>query len=380
MRPVLQRPRRSRCHGFSLIELMVAMAVLGVVTVFLTDLLVRQSRAYQVVDNVTETQQNLRAIGDLLEHELRVTGFLVSEGAAFCGVDVPPGAAYPDTTPDVIVVTDAEALDPAGVTNQTLGAQVLGAFAGTGSSETVNVDDVVLDGNAFYDTDGDGVADSDFLYGEAPQPVRNGGVIVVDRANTDRGVSCGIIRDLDVAGDSIEVDFQLNGASPGGTPLAAVPPGGGIPDVVAIPAHVYWIQNGNLVRDGMILAQDVEDLQFAAFYDVDGDDVVDGAGTVDPPYASSLEYPGSRDTLNGVAGQAYESDAWDNADLREIRVNLVGITKSQDPDVLQNPAAAQGQFQTTENRAAPGGNDGFRRRVLTLTVRPRNVGGRLPAS
>lgn len=378
MRPFTRRPSRSLRQGFSLIELMVAMAVLGVVTFFLTDLLVRQSRAYQVVDNVTETQQNLRAIGDLLEHELRVTGFLVSEAAAFCGVDVPPGAAYPDQAPDVIAVTDSEALDPTGVTNQTLGAQILGAYAGTGSSETITVDDVVLDGNAFYDTDGDGVADSDFLYGEAPQPVRNGGVIVVDRANTDRGASCGIIVDLN--GNDLDVDFQMDGASPGGTPLAAPLPGSSPPDLVAIPAHVYWIQNGNLMRDGMILAQDVEDLQFAAFYDVDDDAVVDGAATVDPPYASALEYPGSRDIPNGEPGQAYVWNAWDNTDLREIRVSLVGITKAEDPDALQNPNFAQGQFQTTENRVAPGGNDGFRRRVLTLTVRPRNVGSRQSGS
>jgi prepilin-type N-terminal cleavage/methylation domain-containing protein len=378
MRASTRRSGRSAQHGFSLIELMVAMAVLAVVTTFLTDLLVRQSRAYQVVDNVTETQQNLRAIGDLLEHELRVTGFLVSEGAAFCGVDVPPGQAYPDQTPDVIVVTDAEALDPTGVTNQTLGAQITGGYAGTGSNETITVDNVVLDGNAFYDTDGDGVADSDFLYGEPPQPVRNGGVIVVDRANTNRGTSCGILVDLN--GNSLDVDFQLGGSAPGGTPLAALPPGGSPPDLVAIPAHVYWIQAGNLVRDGMILAQDVEDLQFAVFYDVDDDDVVDGATTVDPPYASALEYPGSRDVPNGEPGQAYVWNAWDNRDLREIRVNLVGITKSQDPDVVQSPNMAQGQFQVTENRVAPGGLDGFRRRVLTLTVRPRNVGHRQPGS
>jgi prepilin-type N-terminal cleavage/methylation domain-containing protein len=370
--------RHARRHGFSLLELMVAMAVLAIVTFFLTDLLVRQSRAYQVVDNVTETQQNLRAIGDLLEHELRVTGFLVSEGAAFCGVDLPPGGAYPDTDPDVVVVTDAEALDPTGVTNQTLGAQILGGYAGTGTSETLALDNVVLDGNAFYDTDGDGVADSDFLFSQAPQPVRNGGVIVVDRANTSRGVSCGRIVDLN--GNSIDVDFRMGGAAPGGTPLAAPPPGSSPPDLVAIPAHIYQVQNGDLLRDGMILAQDVEDLQFAVFYDADDDGVVDGAATVDPPYASALEYPGSRDVANGEPGQAYVPSAWDNADLREIRVNLVGVTKAQDPDVIRNPNMAQGQFQATENRVAPAGVDGFRRRVFTLTVRPRNVGSRQPAS
>ena len=43
-------------------------------------------------------------------------------------------------------------------------------------------------------------------------------------------------------------------------------------------------------------------------------------------------------------------------------------------DVVQNPGMAQGQWQVTENRIDPGGIDGFRRRVHTATVRPRNVG------
>jgi hypothetical protein len=37
---------------------------------------------------------------------------------------------------------------------------------------------------------------------------------------------------------------------------------------------------------------------------------------------------------------------------------------------------AQGVFENKENRLAPGGVDGYRRRVLTATVRPRNVGAR----
>ena len=61
-------------------------------------------------------------------------------------------------------------------------------------------------------------------------------------------------------------------------------------------------------------------------------------------------------------------------------MNIVVRTRSQDPDVLQNPARAQGQWQVTENRVDPGGVDGFRRRVHTAVVRPRNVGLRPPGS
>jgi hypothetical protein len=59
-----------------------------------------------------------------------------------------------------------------------------------------------------------------------------------------------------------------------------------------------------------------------------------------------------------------------------VRVNVVSRTGSQDPKVMDDPNMAQGVFENKENRLAPGGVDGYRRRVLTATVRPRNVGAR----
>jgi hypothetical protein len=111
-----------------------------------------------------------------------------------------------------------------------------------------------------------------------------------------------------------------------------------------------------LVRDGMVLADGVEDLQFALFYDLDDDGEVD----------DNVEDPGS----SNFAGE-YESDNWDNEDLRQIRFNVVVRSAAVDP------AWSQGQFQVRENRVDPGNDpDGFRRRVFTASVRPRNVGKR----
>ena len=213
----------------------------------------------------------------------------------------------------------------------------------------------MIDGLPFYDTDGDGAGDSDFL--ESVNPFRNGGVIVADRGDPGRGVACGIVTNVSPGSNTIRVDFTSNGAAPGGTPLA----GGGPGDLVAVPAHVYTVVNNQLLRDGMVLADDVEDLQFAFFYDLDEDGVMDGEAT---------EYPGS------AGGPVYQSRNWDNSFLSEIRVNIVVRTRAQDADVLQNPGMAQGEWQVTENRVAPGGFDGFRRRVHTSTIRPRNVGAR----
>jgi prepilin-type N-terminal cleavage/methylation domain-containing protein len=351
-------------RGFSLIELLVSMAVLGLVSFFLTEMLVRGSRTYTVVDDVTEAQQNLRAVTGLLERELRSTGFLAPEGAAICGWDT-GGGGTPDTGPDVLYVSDAEALDPAGVTSLTTqAADVLSGFAGTGE-EDLQLSSLVVDANPFYDLDGDGLAESDFLWTTAP--ARSGGVIVVDRNNPERGAACGVITDIDVATNTVRVDFEANGASPGGTPLAA-----GAVDLVAVPAHVYWIQLGlagqpQLMRDGMVLANDVEDLQIAMFYDVDDDGVVDGAAAA-PPFHSALEYPGS-----DAANAEYESGLWNNEQLREVRVTVVARTRGEDPDVLANPNLASSVTQGFENRQEGTATDGFRRRSITLVVQPRNV-------
>ena len=363
-------------RGFTLIELLVSMAVLGLITFFLTDLLVRQSRTYTVVDDVTETQQNLRAVTSLLERELRSTGFLVPEGAAICGYDT-GGTGTPDTGPDVLYVSDADALDPAGITSLTTqAADVLSGYGDGDGIEALELSSLVVDANPFYDLDGDGVADSDFLY--TTTPARNGGVIVVDRSNPAAGAACGVITNIN--GNTVTVDFNVatapnapggGGAAPDGTPL-----GLGATDLVAVPAHVYWINPGaggappQLVRDGMVLANDVEDLQLALFYDVDDNGVVDGLDPdfAPPPTHSATEYPGS-----AADNAEYEPGSWDNSELREVRVTVVARTRSEDPNVLANPNLATGVTQGFENRAAGAVADGFRRRSITLTVQPRNV-------
>ena len=115
-------------QGFTLIEVMVSAAVLGVIMFYLTDMLVQQSRTYAVVDDVHEAQQNLRAVADLLEREIRSTGMLVREGGAVCGIDNGVGGS------DLLFVTDADVMDPTDVTEAGLGLDIAGGFTGGGTS------------------------------------------------------------------------------------------------------------------------------------------------------------------------------------------------------------------------------------------------------
>jgi prepilin-type N-terminal cleavage/methylation domain-containing protein len=330
-----------RRNGFTLTELLISMAVLGIITVYLTNMLTQQSRAYTVVDQVTEAQGSGRAILDLLERELRGTGGLTPEAAAVCGVDNTNRA-------DMVFVTDSEAYqfaedDPA-LKFYDSAARITSGFAGIGNAEVLRLGSIAPDGEAFYDLDGDGTPDSDFRPG--------GSVIVMDTNNPGRGTACGVIvaGGVDVAGKQITVDFTKGGANAG---LASLPL-----TAWAVPAHRYTVNLQNqLLRDDLMLADDVEDLQLAYFFDaVTPDNEVD---------SNPLEYPGTSD------GNVYEPTDWDNSELREIRFSFVVRSRMTDPNL---PGAVP---QPLENHAPAAVPDGFRRRVLTATVRPRNVGHRL---
>ncbi len=340
---------QTRRAGFTLSELMVSLAVLGVISVYLTDMLIRQSRTYEVVDRTTEMQQNVRAIASLLERELRVTGFMVPEAAAICGADFTARS-------DLLFLTDSDALTMDNENEYDLGAQVVAAsYSGVGT-ETLQVDSVVLDQDPFYDvtTPPDGVADSDFRPGA--------GVILVDRANPERGAACGTIPLAAgmVSPTTVRVDWSSGGLIAGGSVLGPIPPGGAAESLVAVPAHWYTVNANQLIRDGMVLSDDVEDLQIALFYDQDED------GLEDLPM----------ERVGGTAAWLYDPTAENNQLLRDVRVSFVLRSRAADPE-FGTPASPAGRFQVTENRAAPAApDDQFRRRVFTASVRPRNVGMR----
>jgi len=321
-----------RSDGFTLIELLVATAVMVVVVLYLLQTFTVQHRTYEVVDQVSEAQQNLRAVAALMEHEVRHGGFMVPEGAAVCVVDVTNG-------PDMIFVSDADAIDPTGELEPDLGARVTAGFNNDSTPDTLTVDSTTLDALAFYDNDGDGTNDTDFQV--------NGGAILVDADDQGRGRACGAV--TAATATTVAVDFQ-NGIGTTVNPQ----------ELVVVPAHVYRVDTATLqlTRDGRLLAPDIEDLQVALFYDLDEDGGVD-----------ANEYPGS-----GGSEPVFNPAAstWTDALLREVRINFVARSRAEDP----NREYDQGAFQATGNRAAPAGTDRFRRRVHQATIRIRNVGGR----
>lgn len=333
---------RVRQAGFTLLELMISVSILGVVVLGVFESLTRQHRTSIVTESVVEVQNNVRAIASLIEREIRMAGYMVPDAVAVCGIDSTTGGdeLYVSEN-EPIVPDDARAGDmgarlSAGSTwtNPTLGV----ALALDLDSTTSDLDD---DGTLFYDNDGNGTPEADFRVG--------GGFILADMANPHRGTLCGRV----TAASTTQLTLvPMAGA------LAALVVSDAEEEIVVVPAARYALNTtggtGRLERNGELLAQGVDDFQVSYFFDVDGDGVVD---------AATAEEPGTKN------GNAYDPANWDNETLKEVRFSIVVRTRVEDL------AFSDGNFVALENRTAPvGGNDGFRRRVVVGSVRPRNVG------
>lgn len=329
---------KMRKQGFTLIEMMIVTVILGVLVTGVMRFFTNQKKNASVNTQVVEVQHNSRLLGDLFEEDIRHAGMLVPESAALCAVDN-------SLTPDSFFVSDADAIDSTDETRNDLGARIQGGLTNiTNGTQVLSIDTAVLEfttPDAAYDTDADGVPDSDFRIG--------GGVIVTDAGNPSRGTACGLVTSISLVGPTISVNIQT-------AALAAIPAGGGPVDLVAVPAHAYTINAAaQMLRDGTVIANDVEDLQIAIFLDTNGDRIIDVG-----------EYRG-----DGVGGD-FDPSVVDISNVREVRANLVLRTRNADQDM------STGRFQDAENRAAVAGTDGFRRRSYSATVTLRNVGGRVP--
>jgi len=321
-----------RNSGFTIIELMIASAILAIVMVFTMQIFTVNNRTYIKIDSVVDTQQSVRAVASVLERDLRHAGMMVPEGAAVCGVDN-------DDAPDLLYISDYTATNPANAIGFFDGARIQGAVSDVTGTPTLSLDTLVIEPGApdpSYDTNGNGVNDSDF--NDA-----GGGVIIVDLMDLDRGSVCGLVTNVDLGTNQITVDIKTGGL--GGTPANYA--------LTAVPALEYRIDSARLYRNNLRLADGIEDLQIVYFLDTNGNNSVDVG------------------ELRGDSATDYLATTANASLLRAVRLNIVARTRSEDDRFTQ------GFFQATENRDAVPGQDGYRRRVHTAIVRMRNIGDRV---
>ena len=329
-----------RRDGFTLIELMITSAILLLVMLYVTQAFTVQQKTYVVVDQLTEAQQNLRAVSDLIDRDVRLAGYMVPMQAAVCGHDATTG-------PDRLYLSNADAIRSVFALeggNEDLAGDYGAPVSGVTSTWTRSgaTASVVVTRN-WVDVSADG---SDFAV--------SAGVILVNRRDPTANVACGTI--TAIAGNTLTIDLGSTSIGPVGLNS----------DVVAVPAHVYSLTPAGvgtpaqLFRDGMLIASDVEDLQVTYFFDLDDDLELDA---------------GESFGTSGGTARPWEltpaNTRPDPSSLREVQLNLVTVTRDDDP----NRDWTLGVGQVTGNRTAGSlsTGDGKRRRVYTARVRPRNV-------
>ena len=325
-----------RRGGFTLIEMLTVVAIFGVVAIYVGRILTVNERAYHTVENTSESQQNLRVFGELIEDDLRHAGMMVSRDNAVCGVDS-------TTAPDLLYVSDAAAIDPQDDFDPYDGVVISGGplnLNTNGTAQTLTLSSLVIEpsppSRPAYDTDNNGTLDSDFRL--------NGGVIVSDPANPNRGNACGRITAINLATPSITVVGVAAMASSG-------------TGLVAVPANEYRVVGTQLRWNNIALADGIEDFQVAYVFDFDGDNVIDTGGL--------------SEERRGYAGlTAYTSLEKPANQMRELEVGLVSRSRLTDTTFSGRP-------QALLNRTAITTADGYRRRTLQTRVVLRNLATRI---
>ena len=321
-----------RRAGFTLIELLIASVLTSILMVFVMETFTVSNFAYARIDAVVGSQQSLRVISSLFERDIRHAGFMLPEESALCMID-------DDSGPDTLYVTDHNAPETASLTTMYDGNEVQGAVTNVATGTvTLLLDSIFLESNvsdAAYDSDGNGTNDSDYQQG--------GGAIIIDGEAPSRGSACGTVTDINIAAKTITINVRT-------APLGTV---GANVQLYVLPAIEYRVVGTQLFRNGLLLSNEIEDIQLSLFFDVNGNNLVD-AGEI---------------RGDGV-GNDYLAAENDAADLRRLQINLVARTRLEDPNF-------DGFFQSTENRNPVAGLDGFRRRVHTNMIRLRNVGARV---
>lgn len=335
--------------GYSLIEIMVATAILGVVMFGLVATFTANQKTHVTVGQVTSTQQNLRVVAEMIENDLRMSGYLVPDQAAVCLGDsgVGPDTLYLSDSDAILSVAQIQATDPELLGGE-FGVPITNITSGTavgGSSM-----DLVLSKRWI-----DFGSQADFKLGA--------GVMVVDRNDDEGRVVCGTISGVVFnSGDGVtlNVDFSTTPVTFGATNLV---------DLVAVPALVYSIavpeagtsDRYQLRRNGLLIANDVEDMQLALFFDHDDDGVVE-SGEVEGDDGSAVG--------DGIS-ITHSPAAVDGRNLKQVRLSLVMSSDREDPD----PKTPLSQQQVTGNRDPQSipEPDRKKRRTYESTVRLRNV-------
>lgn len=324
----------SKQDGFSLIEIMVSVALSTIVLMAGYTVLISSDRSYNVQEDVSEAQQNVRMGMERLGKDIRMAGFglpdppfsLTIGGQTFTA---PVTVGNSSTTPDTITLAgigfEAGSLSNPGNADPTCnGSGDIFICLDLPASQSID---------NFFDA---GLFNINRIF------INIGGGRLMQLANAGHEQGN---RKLQLGSPpTLDRDYPDN------TP------------VYIIQAVTYSIVGANLVSNDLtglrgvgnqVLAENIEDIQFA--YGIDAS-----------PIDGMIDYSG------GYTAAAFSNNPPDPSSIIAVRANIVARTRDQDPT-----GAANFRPQCTEDRAADvactgAALDAFRRRALTKIIKLRN--------
>ena len=331
--------------GFTMVELLIAMAVASIVAMSGFALFSQSNWSYQVQENVGEAQQNARVAMDRIVRDIRTAGFGLPktsytisfpDGAGTIDFDSPITVSDSSTGPDTITILgigfEAGDLVPVAENQNKKGDSYICYSPTTSAEKILNADGSIDDTRKYVNVDGTFYAT--LKTGEPLEACGSGKKLYLDSPpNLKADFNSGTVYIIQAVEYSIATD--LTGCSAANPCLASE-------DFSALRG-----------TGRQLLAENIEDIQFAYGLD-DGDDgVLDSAIDCATGASATLGFK--------CSPLSTEED-----DIRAVRVTLSARTRNKDPKgaTFTRPAI--------ENHPESDPPDNYRRRVLTKVVKLRN--------
>ncbi len=323
--------RTKSTAGFTLIEMMIAIVILGIISAQMFQVFNAQKRVYLANQRVLDVQEDTRLVLDLISFDARMAGFMVPRISGVASAD---GGVGPANASDRLCISDSSYFD---------------FPTATGVSESLDTAYQHIDGGAkvtlanfnqvnvlTMNVDSDNAA-VDYATGR--------GIILSDGVNTH------CARILTVTPPN-QITLAVGQEIPAG--MLTIPS-----QVRAVPALIYEVNEATLTltRNSLVLATGVEDLQVEYWVD----------NSTDPPNGlidNALEFP-VFDLNNQGGGLTMNTEQ-----IRRIRITVVTRSSQTDGGVTQE---AMTQRRPASANRLPGNADAFRRRRFTTSVLPRNL-------
>ena len=258
--------------GFTIIEMMISIAVVGIVTSQIMAVFTSQHRTFVAQERVVGIQEDARLAADMILMDVRMSGFMVPVVAGISSVDGGTSAA------DVLCSSDSSVISAASLAGATGRFDRAKLTSDLGASQST-----VALAPADMDIDGDG--NNDFAV--------NRGIIIAG------GTKSYCARITAVTANSV----SFTPGTPAGFSVTTT-------NGRAVPASIYEVSGSGLRRNALLISSQVEDIQVEFAVDSDGDGQI-GVG----------EFP------------IHDLDGSDVSRIRGVQLSVLTRTLANDPQL-----------------------------------------------